>query len=156
MARRGGFKLRWGGWMIALAALGLPAEGLVGGYFRLEPRWLDAEVADRCRGDFLVFEEYQAEPHQPFMAVVSGRGYRPGAMEWNLQVRVEEGKSLPAYIRQLGTSLGNYAMISQETGGEFLCGLQHHVMRVFVDVETKRVDVHGNTAKVSGGGAGGE
>ncbi|MBI3126349.1 MAG: hypothetical protein HYZ11_01940 [Candidatus Tectomicrobia bacterium] len=153
MKKRLGMGLR----ILALAILPVlssPAESFFHSddFRRLGARRFEPGAVERCQGDFLVFEEYQPEPHQPFLAAVAAGNFQAGAVEWNLRVRVEKGESLGGYVRRLGDSLVNYSMISQEAGGQPLCGLQHEALNIFVDVKERRVDVRGNIAKVSGGG----
>lgn len=151
----GRFKLRFGVCALAaLLALGPGAEGFFheGDYRRLELKRFDPSIVERCRGDFLVFEEFEAEPHEPYIAVLHAPGFKEGSFEVTVRVRAEKGKSLAGYLGKIGPSSNSYFMVAQEVGGAFVCGLAHSIPSLFVDAKEKRIDLQG-TAK--GGGAGG-
>ncbi|MBI3126350.1 MAG: hypothetical protein HYZ11_01945 [Candidatus Tectomicrobia bacterium] len=145
---------------LALAGLAASAEAFfqMEGYPRLEPKRFDAAAVERCAGDFLVFERYEPEPAEPYVAVLHAPGFREGAVDGDVKVRVEKGKSLGAYLGRIGDFSHNYHMVSQEAGGTPICGLAHNEPSLFADVKERRIDVlrlgrdAGGKGSVMGGG----
>ena len=150
---RGRFKLAWKALALAAAlALGPSAEGFFheGDYRRLELKRFDPAIVEKCTGGFLVFEEFEAEPHEPYLAVLRAPGFKEGSFEVTVRVRAEKGKNLAEYVGKIGPSSNSYFMVAQEAGGAFVCGLAHSAPSLFVDAKEKRIDLQG-TAKGSGG-----
>ena len=143
--------------LAAALVLGPSAEGFFheGDHRRLELKRFDPAVVEKCTGDFLVFEEFEPEPHEPYAAVLRAPGFKEGSFEGTVRVRAEKGKSLAEYLKKIGDTSTSYFMVAEGVGGVWVCGLAHSAPGLFADGKEKRIDLQG-TPKGSGGpGSGG-
>ncbi|MBI2667235.1 hypothetical protein HYX17_00520 [Candidatus Woesearchaeota archaeon] len=124
-----------------------------GNHVILEHKRLEDSYLTKCRGDFKVFEEFETEVTQPYVAILNIGNLKVGSAD-NLKVRLQRTEFLGDYLRSEVIMRHNYNYVEEKKDGIYVCGIVHNKASVQIDKDNKTISISGGT-KDSGGAGGG-